>query len=180
MSSMVDHRSRACQPGLSLPRLSEGGAFVLLVRARFVLAGAVLLAGAAMGISGGVMNGPGEAPAASARGLRLDPNTVPPEVLTALPHVGASLVERWVKAREQRPFRSLDDARARVRGLGARTAEQIAPYFEFPESERQGAVRTTSRPAVKPRIARRQKSASANAEALRQPRLSASSAGSGQ
>lgn len=152
----------------------------MLVRARFVLAGAVLVAGAAMGVSGGVMNGPGESPAASGGELRLDPNTVPPEVLTALPHVGASLVERWVKAREERPLRSLDDARARVRGLGAATAEQIGRYFEFPESERQSGVSATSRPAVKPRIARRQKSASANAEALRQPRLAASSAGSGQ
>ena len=59
--------------------------------------------------------------------LRLDPNTVPPEVLTALPHVGASLVDRWIKAREERPFDSLEDARVRVRGLGAATLGQIAP-----------------------------------------------------
>ena len=77
-------------------------------------------------------------PAAVAKppGLRLDPNTVPPEVLTALPHVGSALVDRWVKAREERPFRSLEDAQARVAGSGAATLAQIAPYFEDPEGRR--------------------------------------------
>ena len=76
------------------------------------------------------------------RSLRLDPNTVPPEVLAALPHVGSGLVDRWVKAREERPFRSLEDARARVRGLGPATLDQIAPYFDFPDGP---AARTRSR-----------------------------------
>ena len=46
--------------------------------------------------------------------LRLDPNTVPPEVLTSLPRMGRRCVDRWVVAREERPFRSLEDVRGRV------------------------------------------------------------------
>ena len=103
---------------------------------------------------------------------------MPPEVLTALPHVGASLVDRWVKAREERPFRSLEDARARVRGLGVATLGQIAPYFEFPDGGQArsagAASQKTDRPAAKRRIARRQKSAPGKAEAIAQPRLAAS------
>ena len=41
--------------------------------------------------------------------LVLDPNTAPPEILTALPGLGPGLVRNWISAREERPFRSLDD-----------------------------------------------------------------------
>jgi len=101
-------------------------------------------------------------------------------VLAALPHVGSALVDRWVKAREERPFRSLQDARMRVRGLGAATIEQIGPYFDFPQGEEfmptRVASHTSDRPATKPRTNRRKTSgAAAAARAARQPRLAARS-----
>jgi Helix-hairpin-helix motif len=173
MSSMVDRSSETALGGI--PPTWDGGALVLLVKTRFVVGAAVAVAAIALGFlageSGGVASG-------RARALKLDPNTVPPEVLTALPHVGASLVDRWVKAREERPFRSLDDARARVRGLGVATLGQIAPFFEFPEGGRvdvgRSASQKTVRTAAKRRTVRRQKPASGKAVGVGQPRLAAS------
>jgi hypothetical protein len=173
MSSMVDRRSEAGLGGIS--PVGDGGAMVLLVKSRFVLGTTVAVAAIALGFFAGE---PGGAEAAKARELRLDPNTVPPEVLTALPHVGASLVDRWVKAREERPFRSLEDARARVRGLGVATLGQIAPFFEFPEGGRIDAAGSASRETVrttaKRRTVRRQRQASGKADRVGQPRLAAS------
>jgi hypothetical protein len=171
---MVDRRSEADFSGLS--GSWEGGAFVLLVRARFVLAAAVAVAAVGLGFSVGESKDARDLAVRNVRELRLDPNTVPPEVLTALPHVGAGLVDRWVKAREERPFRSPEDARARVRGLGVATLAQIAPYFEFPESGRLTVTTPSARPvrpASRSRIARRQKSGTGDAATSRQPRLAA-------
>jgi DNA uptake protein ComE-like DNA-binding protein len=177
MSSMVDRRSETGAAGIS--RAGDGGALVLLVKARFVVAAAVAVAAVALGFFAGDSRDTRDAASTRLEELRLDPNTVPPEVLTALPHVGASLVDRWVKAREERPFRSLEDARARVRGLGVATLGQIAPYFEFPEAGRIDVAGATSQktglPAAKRRIARKQKSAPGKAEVGGQARLAASS-----
>ncbi len=63
--------------------------------------------------------------------LHLDPNTAPPEVLAALPHVGPKLVREWVKARAEGRFVSLEDAQSRVMGLGPATLGQVAPYLAF-------------------------------------------------
>jgi hypothetical protein len=177
MSSMVDRRSERDDAEIS--RAGNGGALILLVKARFVVAAAVAVAAVVLGFFAGDSRDPRDVGAGKFEALRLDPNTVPPEVLTALPHVGASLVDRWVKAREERPFRSLDDARARVRGLGVATLGQIAPYFDFAEGgtiEVAGAAsRNADRPAAKRGTARRRKSAPSKAETVAQPRLAASS-----
>jgi Helix-hairpin-helix motif len=177
MSSMVDHRSEPDLAGIS--RTGDGGALVLVVKARFVVAATVAVAAVVLGFFAGDSRDPRDAGTGRLEELRLDPNTAPPEVLTALPHVGASLVDRWVTAREERPFRSLEDARARVRGLGVATLGQIAPYFEFPEAsilEVAGVTsRKTDRPAAKRQIARKQKSAPGKADAVGPPRLAAHS-----
>jgi hypothetical protein len=96
--------------------------------------------------------------------LRLDPNTAPPQVLGVLPQVGATLVRQLVQAREQRPLRSLEDVRSRVRGLGPATSEQIAPYLRFAPAagirEDQFADLDGGRAAKKPRATSRKKSRS--------------------
>ena len=65
--------------------------------------------------------------------LVLDPNTAEPELLTALPGLGPGLVRNWIAARNERPFRSLDDIERRVRGIGPATLARIAPYLEIRE-----------------------------------------------
>jgi len=67
--------------------------------------------------------------------LILDPNTAPPEILTALPGLGPGLVRNWIAAREEHPFRSLDDLERRVRGIGPATLARIAPYLEIPATD---------------------------------------------
>jgi competence protein ComEA len=63
--------------------------------------------------------------------LVIDPNTAPPAVLGALPHVGPSLVRKLVEQREIRPFESIDDLRRRVRGLGPATLARLAPHLHI-------------------------------------------------
>ncbi|MCA1686130.1 MAG: helix-hairpin-helix domain-containing protein [Planctomycetia bacterium] len=63
--------------------------------------------------------------------LAVDPNTAPPQVLLALPRLGPVLVGRIVAERERRPFRSLDDFDARVRGVGPATAAGLRPFLRF-------------------------------------------------
>jgi competence protein ComEA len=125
------------------------------VGARGVLAGAVILA--AMGLalaSRGVQSSSGEA-FARAPELVIDPNTAPARVLTALPHLGPTLVGHWVAARDAGPFSSLADAQRRVRGLGPATLAQIAPYLRFEPSSQSGAEDLAdshfARPVGKPR-----------------------------
>jgi hypothetical protein len=128
MSSIVDSRSPAVQCDRALEARPASG--IWPVGARCVLA-AVALAGA---LALQVASQTAESPSAAAAlpELRVDPNTVPGQVLEALPHVGPTLVEHWVAAREDRPFASLDDARRRVRGLGPATLAELAPYLTFP------------------------------------------------
>jgi hypothetical protein len=178
MSSMVDRRSETDVEGIT--RNGDGGAFVLLMKSRFVVAGAAAVAAVVLGF---FAEEPRDVVPGKARVLRLDPNTVPPGVLTALPHVGPSLVNRWVTAREERPFRSLEDARSRVRGLGKATLGQIAPYLVFPEGAEFDATQPTEgitdRRGAKGRAGRRQQPASGRANVNGQPRLTASLAPSG-
>ena len=94
--------------------------------------------------------------------LRLDPNTAPPEVLAALPHVGPKLVREWVKARSEGRFISLEDAQSRVMGLGPATLDQVAPYLAFESTGRESpqmlAGVTVNPLARKPKATRRRKS----------------------
>jgi len=112
---------------------------------------------AAMGLavgSRGVEPPPGAAILAAPK-LKLDPNTVPPQVLGVLPQVGPTLVRQLVLAREERPLASLEDARSRVRGLGPATSDQIAPYLRFEPAAGFRPDKLASshgdRPAKKPR-----------------------------
>jgi hypothetical protein len=174
---MVDPSPQRVRAEIS--RCGEGGPLVSLIRARFVLAAAVIAAAIGLGFSGrGVEESHGAA-VGRVPDLRLDPNTAPPEVLAALPHVGSALVDRWVRAREERPLRSLEDARTRVRGLGVATLDQIGPYFDFPHGRglnpSQVASSAPDRSAGKTRATRRKKTASPKAAATQQPRLAARS-----
>ncbi len=68
--------------------------------------------------------------------LRVDPNTVRPEVLGALPRMGPSLVRAVVAERGMAPFRSLDDMDRRVRRVGPATVAALRPYLGFDPAER--------------------------------------------
>jgi competence protein ComEA len=63
--------------------------------------------------------------------LIVDPNTAPPVVLAALPHLGPAMVGRIVAQRERAPFRSLEDLDARVRGIGPATAASLRPFLRI-------------------------------------------------
>jgi competence protein ComEA len=86
--------------------------------------------------------------------LVIDPNTAPPGVLTALPKIGPVLAGRIVAERQVRPFASVDDMDARVRGIGPATAVAIRPHLRFdatnadPRTPLEGpAVAVAARPA---------------------------------
>jgi competence protein ComEA len=63
--------------------------------------------------------------------LVVDPNRAPPEVLAALPKLGPALVGRIVEARDEAPFRSLEDFDLRVRGIGPATLAALRPHLEI-------------------------------------------------
>ena len=63
--------------------------------------------------------------------LKLDPNTATPEALASLPQIGPTLARRIAEARADGPFRSPDDIRARVRGIGPATLARIEPYLRI-------------------------------------------------
>jgi competence protein ComEA len=86
-------------------------------------------------------------PAPPAPRLVVDPNTAPPAVLSALPHLGPAMVKRIVAAREMAPFQSLGDLDTRVRGIGPVTLEALSPFFQFEQPE--------TRPSSEPTIGRR-------------------------
>ena len=73
----------------------------------------------------------GAEPVDLATDLKLDPNTATPEALAALPHIGPTLARRIAEAQADGPFRSPEDLRARVRGIGPVTLAQIEPYLRF-------------------------------------------------
>jgi DNA uptake protein ComE-like DNA-binding protein len=63
--------------------------------------------------------------------LLVDPNTAPAHVLEALPHVGPSLVNQIIQQRSRQSFKSFQDMRRRVRGLGPATLARLAPYLRL-------------------------------------------------
>jgi competence protein ComEA len=143
------------------------------VLAAMVIAAALLLAVA----EGGVNPSPGAALVAAPT-LRVDPNTAPPQVLGALPRLGPALVRQLIEAREHQPFRSLEDARRRVRGLGPATLELIAPHVRLEHASLPPIDRPASTPvdraAGRSRAAQRKKSRSkAPAATSVQPQLAA-------
>ncbi len=71
--------------------------------------------------------------------LIVDPNTAPPAVLNALPKLGPAMIRRIVAAREEAPFRSLDDLDARVRGIGPATIVALRPHLRIEPTETQVA-----------------------------------------
>jgi hypothetical protein len=127
---------RSLQRGSVLPWTWPEGARVLL---------AVLAISAATGLAlGRWALTRGAEPAVVASELKLDPNTATPEALAALPHIGPTLARRIAEAQADGPFRSPEDLRARVRGIGPATLAQIEPYLQF-QSE------TEPRPRLDPR-----------------------------
>jgi competence protein ComEA len=105
--------------------------------------------------------------------LVVDANTAPARVLTALPHVGPTLVRAWVAARTDRPFSSPEDAQSRVRGLGPATLAQIAPYLRF-EPSTQSDVHYV--PSAKGRKPSRSRLASKTLQSIAPPLVAKSSA----
>jgi competence protein ComEA len=77
------------------------------------------------------MGSEGRGPFRAAPVLVVDPNSAPPEVLRALPHVGGALVKKIVEQRAIRPFQSLGDLRHRVRGLGPATLARLSPHLRI-------------------------------------------------
>jgi competence protein ComEA len=63
--------------------------------------------------------------------LVVDPNTVSPQVLKALPRLGPALVSRIISARNEAPFRSIEDLDARVAGVGPATINALRPHLRI-------------------------------------------------
>lgn len=64
-------------------------------------------------------------------GESIDPNSASPARMTLLPRIGPVLALRIVEERESNgPFRSASDL-ARVRGIGPKTVERIAPMLRI-------------------------------------------------
>lgn len=70
-------------------------------------------------------------PTVPAPKLRVDPNTAPAEVLTALPRLGPARVGAILDVRKDAPFASLDDLDRRVKGIGPATAAALRPHLRF-------------------------------------------------
>ena len=66
--------------------------------------------------------------------LAVDPNTAPAPVLMALPTLGPALAGRIVEAREEAPFRSIDDFDRRVKGIGPARVAALRPFLRFEPS----------------------------------------------
>lgn len=104
------------------------------IEARRVVAGLGVLLGLGLMVAGwSARTGSNTAKATPPR-LLLDPNTAPPEILSALPGLGPGLVRNWIAARDEQPFHSLDDLERRVRGIGPATLARIAPYLKVPKA----------------------------------------------
>ena len=72
---------------------------------------------------------------ANRRGPAIDVNSSPVEQLEILPRIGPSLAKRIVEERKKGPFRSADDLRVRVKGIGAVTAALLKNYLVPPPTE---------------------------------------------
>lgn len=94
-------------------------------------------------------------PVAEIPPLVVDPNTAPPEVLAALPKLGPALVAGIVAARNEAPFRSLEELDARVPRIGPATIAALRPYLRIaPAPERQPKPAAAPLPIRSPHIAR--------------------------
>ncbi len=100
----------------------------------------LMLASIAMVLAVGLMAGTGRSDrrrerrpvhAAQASAPGLDPSTATAEALAGLPRIGPTLARRIVEAQADGPFRSPEDLRARVHGIGPATLAQIEPYLRF-------------------------------------------------
>lgn len=65
---------------------------------------------------------------ATAHALEIDVNAASVEDLRSIRGVGPQLAERIVRERLRGPFRDLEDLRARVRGIGERTAHKLVKH----------------------------------------------------
>jgi hypothetical protein len=71
---------------------------------------------------------------------RIDPNTATLEELTRIPHIGEKVAGKLIAYRDERKpltpdnivFRSPEDL-SHIPGLGKKTAQDLAPYFQFPD-----------------------------------------------
>ena len=63
--------------------------------------------------------------------VRLDPNTASFGQLLALPSIGPARARAIIAAREERPFRSLEDLQQRVRGIGPVTSRLVRSHLRF-------------------------------------------------
>jgi DNA uptake protein ComE-like DNA-binding protein len=68
----------------------------------------------------------GPTPASPAR---LELNAAGAKELDAVPGLGPVLIDRILQARSERPFESLEDLSARVKGVGPKTLERLRPYL---------------------------------------------------
>ena len=66
--------------------------------------------------------------------LVVDPNSVPPEVLAALPNLGPARVRAIEIARAKAPFRSAEDLDRKVKGIGPATIAELKPFLRFDSS----------------------------------------------
>ncbi len=66
--------------------------------------------------------------------LPIDPNAADAGTLELLPGIGPARAAALVRARGERPFRSLDDL-DRVSGIGARRRALLAPWIGFPSED---------------------------------------------
>ncbi len=66
---------------------------------------------------------------------RVDPNTATARELEALPGIGPSLARRVLDARERGVRFRVPRDLARVRGIGPRTVERLAPHLQFDVGE---------------------------------------------
>jgi Helix-hairpin-helix motif len=99
---------------------------------RHLLAVVITAAAAGLGFPGQKAGLPASEGSSQLPELRLDLNTAPKQVLLALPHVGPTLAEHLVQARDDRRFASVEDAGHRVKGLGASTLAKLAPHLKLP------------------------------------------------
>jgi competence protein ComEA len=130
MSSTADHSPPPVSADVQLSHRHPPLPWCWPEGARVLLAVLAILAG--IGLVAASRDHPRRSePDLGASELMLDPNTATPEALAALPHLGPTLARRIFEARADGPFRSLEDVRARVRGIGPVTLAQIAPYLRI-------------------------------------------------
>jgi competence protein ComEA len=151
--------------------------------ARALLAGLVLAAGMGLAIAGWDDRATSKKVAEPPEFV-LEVNHAPRRALAALPHLGPTLANRLVEARAERPFASLEEVRARVRGIGPVTLARIAPHLRIedepgPKARSQDLASARSdRPSELPRASRRKVTrARRPASTPSQPRLLAGAQG---